>query len=190
MERPYAPSVLDVPDWLTAPATDASGALTPMLTPREMREMTDASYAAFFETVLEKIAGGDSFTDIIREDGRYVLAKYNHWVQKDPERKHRMEQAQAMAAPLIEDQMLNIADAINDNGTMSMEDVQRTTIRINTRWKLLAVRNKQRYGNNQSIEVKTTTMRADALEDLAGRLQSLRRQPAGEVVDVTARESK
>lgn len=101
-----------------------------------------------------------------------------------------MEQAQAMAAPLIEDQMLNIADAINDNGTMSMEDVQRTTIRINTRWKLLAVRNKQRYGNNQSIEVKTTTMRADALEDLAGRLQSLRLQPAGEVVDVTARESK
>lgn len=186
MERPYAPSVLDVPDWLTAPATDASGALTPILTPREMREMTDASYTAFFETVLEKVAGGSTFKDAILDDGRYDVTKYNVWVQKNPERKNRLNEARAMSAPLIEDEMVSIIDATHN----TLEDVQRSTLKFNGRKWYLGVLDRYRYGSTHQIEVKTNPMREDSLEALAGRLQSLRRQPAGEVVDVTARESK
>lgn len=196
MERtsPTFPSaVLEIPAWLSAPQATIPGTTEtlPALTAREMVQYTHDQYAAFFETLLERVASGMTLTDVLSEDGRYETFRYSHWIHKNEERKARFYEAKAIGAEMIEDQMLGIADAINDNGTMSMEDVQRSTLRINTRWKLLAVWNKQRYGSSHQIEVKNTNpLTENSLEALAGRLQSLRRQSAGEVVDVTARESE
>lgn len=186
MERTYAPqpSVLDIPDWMAAPAPN-----TPALTPREMRDLTDQTYAAFFETVLEKVAGGMTFSDVVREDERYDLAKYNYWVQKDTERRARLNDAKMMGAPLIEDQMMGIADAMSADGTTSMEDVQRSTLKINSRKWLLGVWHKQRYGSSHQIDVNNQPLAENSLEMLADRLVRLRRPATGEVVDVVAKEA-
>ena len=157
------------------------------MTPKEMREYTDSMYSAFFETLLEKVAGGNTLTDIVREDGRYPLDKFNYWVQCHPERRARFKEAKKMASPLVEDQIINIADAINSDGTSSMEDVQRTAERLKNRWKMLAIWDRETYGTSHQIEVKNNSLRENTLEDLAGRLQDLRRKPS-QIVDVVARE--
>ena len=94
-----------------------------------------------------------------------------------------------MASPLVEDQIINIADAINSDGTSSMEDVQRTAERLKNRWKMLAIWDRETYGTSHQIEVKNNSLRENTLEDLAGRLQDLRRKPS-QIVDVVARESE
>lgn len=163
-----------VPDWLTAPVpkrTHPNRAL--------MRELTDLEYQAMFEPVLDQIAQGTALTEILRSDHRDTdCAKFMRWIHKDPMRKSRYYEAQEIGAELIASSMIAIADAED-----SVEDVQRSKLRIDTRRFLLGVWNKRRYGEVKQIEVGGSISITEALA------QAQRRVIEGEIIDVTSRDA-
>ena len=156
------------------------------LTSREMRELTEQTYSNFFEHILDRVASGETLATIVNNDARgFDPARIRSWIRRDPERKARFDEAQSIGAGVIEDDLIRIADAEE-----SLEDVQRSTLRINTRWRLLAVWDRKRYGESKHLEVTNhKPPAADTLEVLAERLQRLR-TPSTDVMDVAVKEGE
>ena len=105
-------------------------------------------------------------------------ARFLAWVMKDENRKDRYYEAQATGSEVVATQMLEIADASD-----TMEDVQRSTLRINTRKWLMGVWNRKRFGEVKQIDQTVTIDMVGAME--AARERASRR---GEIVDVQPRE--
>ena len=186
---PHIPAINDIPDWMldqreSAPSSQQM-ALSSATSNKAVRELADVIYTALFETVLDKVASGMTLTDVIKEDQRQIdSGKFRAWLRKDPKRTQRYHEAKAIGAESIEDQMISIADAENN----TLEDVQRSNLRINTRWKILAVWDRKRYGTTHTVEVNNKPpMVENHLEDLAERLQKLR-QRTDVVYDVESRQ--
>lgn len=76
---------------------------------------------------------------------------------RDPARKRAYYAAKAVMAEQIEDDLLRISDGMAPDGTPSLSDVQRDTLRINVRKFILQVSNRERYGDVKKIEQTTTT---------------------------------
>lgn len=198
----HLPAIVDLPDWLTAPTPPSTSEHSdqapnthlpsPQLeqpsessevTLMKKRELADLMYTSFFEVILDKMVEGVTLSDIVREDGRnYDIAKVRNWILKDPERKARYYEARRVSAEAVEDQLISIADAADN----PLEDVQRSTLRINTRKWLLGVWDRKRYGDSRQLEVvNNNPLTENSLEMLADRLQKLR-TPV-QVYDVSSR---
>ena len=184
MNTATMPAITDIPSWMSAPTSHEVAPLTP----QEMRELTEQTYSNFFEHILDKVAAGTPLATIVNNDARgFEAEKIRAWIRRDPERKARFAEAQSIGAGAIEDDLIRIADAEG-----SLEDVQRSTLRINTRWRLLAVWDRKRYGESKHLEVTNNKPpAADTLEVLAQRLQRLRTPDNGtDVTDVAVKEDE
>lgn len=160
-----------LPSWMV-PAPMERGELA-----RLKRENEQAMYPALFERALAHIAEGNPLTATIEQYPMPVEAhKLLAWIHKDPERQRRYYEAQAVGAEVVATQMIDIADA-SDN----IEDVQRSTLRINTRKWLLGVWNRKRFGETRQIEQNVTIDLGEAMAAAQARVNAQR------TVDVTAR---
>ena len=81
----------------------------------------------------------------------------------------RYYEAQAIGAEVIAQQILEIADAQD-----SMEDVNRSTLKINTRKWLLGVWNRKRFGDIKQIEQNVNIDLSQAMQDAQERLDRSR----------------
>lgn len=167
---------LPLPQWLS---------VTPEAKPssnRQLnRELSEVTYNAMFEHVIVKIAEGIPLKAILRED--YRQPEYEHflrWVHKDEQRKSRYFEAQEVGAEIIASELLEIADADD-----SLEDVARSTLRINTRKWLLGVWNRKRFGEVKQIDQNVTIDILAAMEAADKRL-AVRDQ---NIIDITPNES-
>lgn len=173
-----------LPQWLSVTSTESTTSdLTPAPTSNKQltRELNETMYTAMFEHVLVKIAEGIPLKAILRED--YRQPEYEHflrWVHKDENRKSRYFEAQEVGAELIASELLEIADADD-----SLEDVARSTLRINTRKWLLGVWNRKRFGETKQIEQHVTVDILAAMEAASERVRA--RSP--NVIDITPNES-
>lgn len=166
-----------LPDWLSAPSPE-SVCRTPDR--KAVTELNQTMFENMFEVALVKIACGVPLKEILAEDFRQP--QYEHflrWIHKDDGRKARYYDAQAMGAEMVASEMLEIADASD-----SLEDVARSTLRINTRKWLLGVWNRKRFGDTKQIEQNVTIDIGAAMAAAQARVES------GRVVDVQAREIK
>ncbi|KKN25256.1 hypothetical protein LCGC14_0886580 [marine sediment metagenome] len=166
------PSFLSpVPDWLNSEK--------PRVVSRAIavRELKEVERQAMFEHFLEKIEIGIPLRGILREDFRDIdYQGLLRWIHKDSERQRRFYEAQSIGAEIISAEIIEIADASD-----SLEDVQRSRLRIDTRWKLLGVWNRKRFGEVKQIEMGGTISILQALEEAKGRvIEGI----AEEVVDV------
>ena len=173
------PPVIDVPHWLMAeqPTLKRSPAL--------LKKLTDETYSNFFETVLDRICTGMTFRDILQEDGRNIdPGKMMSWIKRDPQREQRYYDAQEVGMEMVSDEIIGIADA-TDN---PMEDVQRSSLRIEARMKLLKTRHKRRYGDSKQLDISQQVISSDHLTSLASRLVALKQNNSGvyspDIVDV------
>lgn len=116
------------------------------------------SYEIAFETALEAIADGTTL--------QYFCAHYHQplsptrfrtWIFKDARRKAAYEVAKALSAEAMEEDLVRIADGLRADGTQSMDDVQRSTLMVNTRKWLMQANNRQRYGDVKKVEQTTTS---------------------------------
>lgn len=62
-----------------------------------------------------------------------------------------------MSAEAMEEDLVRIADGLRADGTQSMDDVQRSTLMVNTRKWLMQANNRQRYGDVKKVEQTTTS---------------------------------
>lgn len=131
------------------------------------QQLEEAQFEASFENILDKIAGGGNLKDILEDDIRQLdHSRMRRWILRDTKRKAKYHEAQEIGAELIADEIIGIADGGN-----SMEDVQRSKLRIDTRWKLLTVWNRRRYGEVKQVEINQSISISDALNAAHQRME-------------------
>jgi hypothetical protein len=121
-------------------------------------ELEKQSFGIAFEQALEAIADGRSLSEFCSTYHMPVSAsRFRTWMFQDPRRKELYHMAKSLGAETVEDDLIRIADGLNPDGSASMNDTNRSKIQIDTRWRLLQVWNRKRYGDVKHIEQTTTT---------------------------------
>lgn len=177
----------DLPSWLIPEDKDVDPDSPDNITPsvranllaegeRARRELELVAYEAVFERALVDIASGQPLTSTIESDYRDInYQRMLAWIHKDEGRRARYYEAQEIGAEVVASQMLVIADADD-----LLEDVQRSTLRINTRKWLLGVWNRKRFGEVKQIEQNVTVNLSEAMAAAQQRADA-------RVIDVKAR---
>ena len=129
-------------------------------------ELWDMQFGYLFERVLKAISGGCTLKGYLEEvDGRYDAVNYLRWIHKDPERRARYEYAQLLNCEFIAADLIKISDAED-----SMEDVNRSRLRIDTRKWLLSMYNRKRYGESKTVEIGGSINIKSVLEEANRRV--------------------
>lgn len=179
----HAPAVL--PSWM-APSPVATTDPAP-LTDEQRRELArlkreneNTLFDNAFEGLLDQVRAGNPLSAAVDMDPRPIdYARLLVWIRSDETRLSRFNEAKEIGAEVVEDQMLTIADASD-----TMEDVQRSTLRINTRKWLLGVWNRKRYGDTRQQETTININIQDAMAAAQARVDARR------TIDVQARSIK
>lgn len=164
---------LDVPEWLTLPRPYYHPDVihTRRKVKDAQRAMDEITYEAMF----------DEFLDAVRENGLGVrqlfdndprtpdLKRFVAWVMRDENRKSQYYEAQAVGAEVLMIETPMIADASD-----SLEDVNRSTLRINTRKWQMGVFNRKRFGDVRQIDQNVTIDLSGAMQEAQERLDRAR----------------
>ncbi len=163
---------LELPQWLSVPDPK------PIAPSRVMRDLVHSQYASIFERVIEQIYRGRSLASLLEDDHREISYEdFLRWVKRDPMRHERFKEAQESRTEFIAGEILEIADAED-----SIEDVQRSRLKIDTRKWLMGAWNRKRYGETKTLEMAGSI-------SITGALAAAReRMIEGEVIDVTPKE--
>jgi len=158
----------DLPHWMQTPQLPTPD--DPHPTPsRQTHLLRHQTYANLFESSLERIMGGTPLTTIIANDPRGIqLGRFLFWINRDPTRKQRYEEACSIAAEAMAHELTAIADALDMDGSPLMEDVQRSALRMKSRTYLMEKWSPQRYGDSKRIQIDQTSLNANiSADDLA-----------------------
>lgn len=170
IEQPLLP----LPAWMVDPSAPPAR----LAALRKANEI--ATFSAKFETIIDQITCGQPLKTLLGDDPRNLdYARFLAWVMKDEKRKNRYHEAQRVAAEVISTQMLEIADARD-----TIEDVQRSTLRINTRKWYLGVLDRKRFGEVKQIDQTVTIDMVGAMEAARERASRAR----GDIIDVKPKE--
>jgi len=141
-----------------------------MLQPAVRGELNEYSW----EKILEAIATGDPLALVLRDlchlNTKQEYARVLRWIMKDEDRKAEYYLAQEIGTELMADDAMLAADGLDSDGSMSMDDVQRSALRVNTRKWLMSCRNRRRYGDVKQVEQNVTLSIADAMSEADRRL--------------------
>lgn len=99
------------------------------------------------ETVLSRIAQGETLTSIARDLGFHPIT-WNKWLRADERLSIAHAQARAVGADVIADDIL----AIVDEAALSSEGISKAKLRAETRLKLLAKWQPKTYGDKVGVE--------------------------------------
>ena len=194
-----------LPPWLQAlpstPDTDLQSHLdppTPSLSLAEIAriKLNDQldTFEALFEPALDALSGGTSITLFLSFDHRAPHpGRFMRWIKADPQRYKRYLEAREIAAELISNDIVGIADG-KDN---PLEDVQRSKLRVDARKLVMAYDAKERFTTTTKVDISghqtidITAAMAPALER-AKEMTRLARErmaalPSPLVQDVTPR---
>lgn len=188
---------MDIPDFLTTPDQSAQSApewmsirtlrnnpppmptqiYPPLPSNRSNSTLVNQQFENMFEHILDEVSAGISIIETLRTDNRNIdPGMFFRWINRDPKRKQRFHEAQEIGSEVIAAEMVDIADAKH-----SIEDVQRSTLRINTRKFLIQSWNRKRYGESKQIEINQSISITDALSAANNRVSN--------IIDVTPEKS-
>lgn len=170
-----------LPDWMTVHATSDDPPLPKFPRTRDERQLEQSIFEAIFETVLDFAIEGKSIKRLINSDPRNVTyGRFMQWLKRDQERFAQYEEAREIGAEAVMEEMKEIADAEN-----SLEDVQRSQLRVNVRKIELQAWNRKRYGDKQQIEQSVTIDLTGAIAKAQARLENYKSERVieGEVVN-------
>lgn len=125
-------------------------------------ELEKQSFGIAFEAALEALAGGTTLTEFCHSYHMPMSpVRFRSWMLQDTRRKNAYYGAKALWAEALEDELIRISDGIGPDGQRSPqpslpEDVQRSTLRIQTRKWIMEKSNRKRYGDVKHIEQQVT----------------------------------
>jgi hypothetical protein len=149
----------------------------------------ELTYENFFEGAIDRIALGHPLKDIIEDDPRQIsIVDYLKWVRKDKERKARLKEAEQIAAEILVMQTVGIAEGIN-----SMEDVQRSTLRVNNNWRIAQAYNPEKFGKTAGTQTAPTggggiTINIGQVESPYEKVEEVEQTHTIDISDVEVRE--
>ena len=154
-----------LPEWLTAHMDEVSLVTENQLgfdpDPRfpatsTARALRQHNLACLFKRILDVVSEGGILRDALENDHNgFTAGEVMRWVRGSPERLERYREAQKIGAEIIADDMVRIADGDG------MEDVQRSKLKIDTRKAIIAVNNRERYGEKTTIDLNSTNVNID-----------------------------
>ncbi len=136
-----------LPDWLRP--TDDQISEQDMKFPRtkDHKEIQRITFESIFERVIESLEAGRPASQTIKEDPRGVdVGRFMAWVRRDAQRFDRFQEAKKNGMLILEDRLMETVD-----DTESMEDVQRTKLRVDT-IKFVLQSWDRRYKSNEKAE--------------------------------------
>jgi hypothetical protein len=163
---------LELPDWLDpAPRTLAKS-------PPEVKSLVLAQYEHIFMRVIDEVAHGKSLAQVLNDDQRHIdYNDFYRWIKRDAQRKQLFDEAQEMRTEFMAGEIIEIADAED-----SIEDVNRSKLKIDTRKWLMGAHNKKKYGATTNIEMTGGISILGALAAANARVVDM-----GDVTDVEAK---
>lgn len=163
---------LELPDWLDpSPPTR-----TLAKSPAEVKALVLFQYEQVFMMAIDSIAHGKSLSQVLRDDQRDIdYNDFYRWIKKDPARKQLFDEAQELRTEFMAGEIIEIADADD-----SLEDVNRSKLKIDTRKWLMGAHNKK-YKTSTTVEMTGGISITDALAAAQARVID------AEVMDVTLR---
>ena len=139
---------------------------------QELRQLEKQTFEIAFEMALEAMAEGVTLQDFCREYHTQLSpARFRNWMFKDANRSVAYRRAKMIGAEAVEDELLRISDGKNPDGSASISDTNRDTLRINIRKWLLGVWNRKKYGDIKQVE-QHTPPRFDPAVATADQLQA------------------
>jgi hypothetical protein len=158
----------DLPHWMQDPQQPCPDDPSPAPS-RQTHLLKHQTYANLFESALERIMGGTPLQTIVQNDPRGIqLGRFLFWINRDPDRRARYEEACEIAAEAMAHELTSIADALGgEGGTSQLEDVQRSSLRVKARTYLMEKWSPRRYGDTRRVQIDSTTINANmTAEDL------------------------
>jgi hypothetical protein len=178
-----------VPDWLNPTISEPQTTLPALNHAEVKRDLALVQYPIVFERVIERVRAGDFMEDFIGEDLRmFEIESFDKWVNSDRIRRERYKEACVARSHVLFSQSIKIADAEG-----SMEDVNRSKVRIDIRVKKAIADNRKYYGESTKIEMNSTIEVKKSRDDLLREAiqlqaqadsQALALRPRGDVTDV------
>lgn len=172
------PQLEQTPEWL-APAPQASPAIpyhdtravkAQMTVAQARRQLEEQMFETLFDEAMEITASGKSLVVPFSQDPRQPkVGRFLAWVMRDESRKATYYEAQAFGAEVVAQEVIAIADADD-----SFEDVNRSTLRINTRKWTVGVWNRARFGDIKQIEQNVRIDLSDAMTMAQERIDRAR----------------
>lgn len=115
-----------------------------------------------FPIILEQLMTGLPLSTIFNLDHRgYNRGRFLRWVNGSLDRKNAYNQARKIGAEIMIDETIGIADALE-----SMEDVQRSALRIKTRQWYASKADPKKFGDTKQVDITTTDLTPDKFKDL------------------------
>lgn len=146
--------------------------------------LRETEFELMFERALDSISDGRSLIEFMRDrERRDDYQGFVGWIHRDPERKRRYREAQAIGTEVIIAETFEIADGRNPDGTASLEDVQRSKLRIDTRQFAARMWNKERYGDTKQITVGGEISILHALDEAKQRALAVPRLALDEALE-------
>ena len=123
-----------------------------------------------FSDILERLANGERLNFICRDPTMpQNTRKLRTWIFGDEDRKEQYYEALAIGAEVLADEVVDIADGVDE----PMEDVARSTLRVNTRKWLAGVNNRDRFGQKDKIDATFTINIGEAMNKANERVIEL-----------------
>jgi hypothetical protein len=163
---------LELPDWLDpAPRTLAKS-------PPAVKSLVLAQYEHIFMRVIDEVAHGKSMSQVLHDDQRTIdYNDFYRWIKRDPTRKQLFDEAQEMRTEFMAGEIIEIADADD-----TLEDVNRSRLKIDTRKWLMGAHNRKKYGATTNIEMTGGISILSAIEAANARVIDL-----ADVTDIEAK---
>lgn len=158
----------DLPHWMRVPQLPTPDDPSPSRSSSSLA-LRQQTYANLFESALERIMGGTPLNTIVQNDPRGIqLGRFLYWINRDPTRRSRYEEACEVAAEALAHELVGIADAMDPDANPLMEEVQRSALRVKARTYLMEKWSARRYGDSKRIQIDSTTLTANlTAEDLS-----------------------
>ena len=128
----------------------------PRLSPTEIasihrQDMLD-TFEALFDPAIDALSGGTSITKFLSMDHRQPHpGRFMRWIKADPSRYKQYLDARDIAAELISNDIVGIADG-TDN---PLEDVARSKLRVDARKLVMGFDAKERFTTTTKIDVSS-----------------------------------
>ena len=119
-------------------------------------------FESIFESAMEKLASGIPLQTQVQNDPREIdLGLFMRWIMKSKKRKAEYYECLAVCAEVLFTEIVPIADGLD-----TVEDTQRSSLRIESRKYFLKTANKARFADTKTIDVNTKTITDDELKKI------------------------
>ena len=173
------------PPWLQAVQnTDEWPADLPKISQAEIARIRHQdqldSFEALFEPAMEATENGEGITLFLSKDHRDLNpGRFMRWILADPVREERYKSACRVAAHLMRGDLIAKADGTDQ----TIDDVARSKLGVDTRFKLMALADPKDFVTTSKVDVTSTSISITAaLEKANNRLQMI--VPASTVAQI------